>query len=403
MHKKWLFILLIIMLCGCGLDTTRSYSTEDPEGRTVITIDTYGKDSFLEMDISAFNESNSRYFVKTLTYNVEYSEYLNLRAEKIFSGQGADIYDLIGDYRINKYVENGLLERLDPYIESGLRKKDYIDNVFDTCRYNNVTYGIPAYLWVTMIAGNKNMFPSDLYVSFRELCSILNKTNPYEFILAWSDMQAMWELYNKFGMDIENPEQLREGIALIDKYYHDPKEERDSLLQLGKNIALLSVGIDNLNMWNSQRGFLGEYGEDFFPVNGAYISGNIYGINHASENKDGAWEFLKFILSEERQRKGNPQYLKVFKPLLLEKVDGEAEMLAKIKNLPKEELKDYYLDAISGCLKSGKNMYFITGDYDKWLIVEEEVQAYFDGKQGIDETLELIQFKINQYEKNKQF
>ncbi len=71
-----------------------------------------------------------------------------------------------------------------------------------------------------------------------------------------------------------------------------------------------AMNLSNMYDYSSAPQFKQEFGQDFelrFPPNlrlpsaMGFISNSLYGVNSASQNKDAAWQFLKFLISEGMQ------------------------------------------------------------------------------------------------------
>ncbi len=402
MKKLRIIMLVLIMcLCGCGIKASTKQgdvlSAENPEGRIVITLDTWQKSvTDLDQEVMAFNQSNSKYFVRMITYeDMEREDFLTARSVKILTGRGADIYVLNGDKRFKAYIEKGVLEKLDTYIEADIRKEEYVDNVFDIYRYNDATYAVPGYFAINLLIGSKDMFPNEASVSFEELCEVVEREKP-ESIMGRSPMVTLWWLYNTFSLDVTNPEQLRKGIELAKEYCYKRPSERDTKFAgLGKETVLMDTMVSATTWMVHEKATFGTYGEDFVAVNRPYLSGLTLGINHASEEKEGAWEFIRFVLSEERQRE-RAFGQKVCKSVFMEELLEESAYVEEFYSVPKEKVEQEFLQMVEDCIRSGKAD-LLCRDYDAWLILSEEVQAYYDGMRGLDETIDMIQNRLNLY------
>lgn len=403
--RKWFCGLMLIMglllFGGCGVKASTEQgdvlSAENPEGRIVITLDTWQKSvADLDQEVMAFNQSNSKYFVRMITYeDMEPEDFLTARSVKILTGRGADIYVLNGDKRFKAYIEKGVLEKLDTYIEADIRKEEYVDNVFDIYRYNDATYAVPGYFMVSMLIGSKDMFPNEASVSFEELCEVVEREQP-ESVMGRTPMVTLWWLYNTFSLDVTNPEQLRKGIELAKEYCYKRPSERDKKFEgLGKETVLMDTMVSATTWMVHEKVTFGTYGEDFVAVNRPYLSGLTLGINHASEEKEGAWEFIRFVLSEERQRE-RAFGQKVCKSVFMEELLEESAYVEEFYSVPKEKVEQEFLQMVEDCIKIGKAD-LLCRDYDAWLILSEEVQAYYDGTRGLDETIDMIQNRLNLY------
>ena len=116
-------------------------------------------------------------------------------------------------------------------------------------------------------------------------------------------------------------------------------------------------------------------------------------LNSASDNKDLAWEFMKYLLSDEVQSLPSLHGLAVNKTGF----DAIAERYysfysegsqATVDKEEYAELLENWMEQINDC---------DTVDSAIWTLIEEENNKFFEGKQTAEETASILQRKLEQY------
>ena len=95
-----------------------------------------------------------------------YEEFLDARALKIMTGRSADLLYLSADFRVNEYVEKGVLEDLTPYIERDIEKDRYVEGVFNLFSIDNGVRAVPVDADVNLLLKNaKRRAPMKILLS----------------------------------------------------------------------------------------------------------------------------------------------------------------------------------------------------------------------------------------------
>lgn len=190
-----------------------------------------------------------------------------------------------------------------------------------------------------------------------------------------------------------------EIIALVEEYAAQEKyEEREWQLQT----ASISTMFDILQYDEKEAYWLGYPG-----WNGAETELNImdgFVMNSASENKEGAWDFLEFLLSEELQSSidwGFPARRDSFEEYLnhsyvrIEDVSPEFGYYADHAQTPAREDFDRIWEMLDRAVYRPAGFYFI--DDPIRVILEEETGMYFAGDATLEETVEKLQNRVTLY------
>ncbi|MCM3747036.1 extracellular solute-binding protein [Paenibacillus pasadenensis] len=340
---------------------------------------------------------------------------------ELMNGNAADLI-MVDTLAYSKYADKKLLADLQAYMnkEKGFNEEDYYMNIFDAMKYKDGLYAISPNVIANAWIGNMDRIKdlkldpkSWTWAQFSEQLGELAKKGgdpilPYsppgnllndrigenlDKYLNWSDKKA--------GFD--SPE----FIALLNeiKSYYDNKimvEPDPSTGGMGKAIRMgekMNMKEAFLNMKLVSFSSLGfgnmafENSKVFSPPTGDGSSGNSFAagmllaMNEKSKNKDQAWDFLKFLLSEEMQSLPDLGGLPVNKkaaeaqinaltsgenPLTQEQVDAAKEIMPKLSRFSGIEPK------ISDLVKA-------------------ETEPFFKGEKSAEDVAKSLQNKVMLY------
>ncbi len=283
----------------------------------------FDNNSWLEGRVSDFNMENENYHVilEDCGSSNDQEDFARLTSVQIGAGKGPDIINgyLMEDY-IDGMLEKGALEELTPYMEaSGIREEDYFPAAFATWRQGEKIYGIHPLMLIwderideAVLGSSETPDMETLldallawegggvyltgYDSAQVLKTFLLGTDSLWGMVDWENGSCefntplfgrMLEAARRYGDDGRKDSQL--CIAERGSYdtvrYLDGAAEREAK---GKIIS----------------GVLFEDG-----CHAVSEAGYALAINANSANKDGAWEFISFLMSEKAQSDFELRYL----------------------------------------------------------------------------------------------
>lgn len=331
MGKKMNGLLLLgmsISLVACG-----NGSEEANSGQTKVRFAYWGGDfdqERMENIKEAFEEQNDDIEVELV--NVPGEEYGQHLLTRFASG---DIYDIVQLAENSYYFANqGVLEDLTPWAEEDedFDLDDFYEVGVDAYTHNDRLYGLPLRLGTVMMFYNKDLLDQhgldypDENSTWEEIAEMAETiSNPSEGVFGMNPLGGWWastsqfirshgvrmlsEDYTEFQLD--SPE----GIEVIEKMNHLVND-----LNIAPNESQIPEGVD---LWTSGRqGFLidGPWHilssraniEDFewdmtsaptMPgvTDTAPTFSNAFHIANGSNNKDAAWEVIKFWTGTESQ------------------------------------------------------------------------------------------------------
>lgn len=411
--KNLVAVLLACLLCGCGSEKVSDeiinadqgeviVTTADPnDKREVITFGMWSAVPEMMLEVNAFNEINAKYRIEVVTNpSVEYEDYFTNRAMKVMTGRGEDLLFIGNDMRVRDYIENGVLEDLRPYIQRDLNEEDYIGEVLHAYEKDGKIYGIFPSFGISVLLGKKEDV-GNKKIQFDDLPCLMKETGATT-LMARNAMDTLWYLYCYFGMDLTNRQELKEGILLAETYSDKGGLGGEVGLKLGKDALFLELSMNRLSAIVGTEMSYGALGVDTEVVPGGILYCGAVSINNASEKKEGAWEFISFLLSEERQIKRTSESSDGFpisRVAFEEKIEADFEYVERrYREIDVETpmKKERYLEMIETWLPGSKTLYMGV-DYDAWRIVSEEVEAYYSGQKSLDEVLDIIESRMRIY------
>ena len=399
--------------------------------KTVIVLAGYGVNGDIVQRVAAFNKSNDQYRVQVKNYYTEYSEegLTKLNAE-LSSGQTPDILLIDPSMPVDSYIAKGVLADLNPFLEkdSELKREDFLQNIMELGSRDGKWYQmIPAFS-VQALAGKASVAGDGLTLAEIEK---LKETHPeLKEIFSNSSREEVMTLgMQMMGGDIMDQAKTGDGTALSE------------LLQFAAMFPETPLYANDDSYWNNAAGMYregrtllasfhlssffdyismeqGSFGEAIsligFPGSGnrGVVNADVrLAICAGSPNQQGAWEFLRYFLTDEFQSAVDGYW-----PVSLRQLDALAQKAARRPSYTDENGQEVEYD-----------MTFFLGDQEIKLepmtmqetepvkayiaslneaafqndeavnIVQEEAGAYFNGQKSLDETLKVITNRLRLY------
>lgn len=272
----------------------------------------------LEKIIARFNRQSDKYHISVMMpqedeNEAEFRDRIQL---EISVGKGPDImgHDVI--LNIQPYVENDYLECLEGLLEN---ESEYLTAALEGCRINGKLYGIPYDCVLRFVAYSKEHTAGKSAWTVSELMKAVRESDAQILQGGYSgvDIVKYYGLYdnsNTAYIDWENGESHLTKKPFLDllafaKEYADTGKlegEAGELAASGEAFGAEVSMYNNIsyNMNYLYECFKGEPALIGFPReegNGIYVSSRELYVNSSSGCKEGAKEFLRYLLSEEVQ------------------------------------------------------------------------------------------------------
>lgn len=406
-----------------GGDMTVTLSKVNPEesGKTVLTYKTTSISGEIKELIVRFNKENPDYYI--MIEECPESQDLYTFREKIeieiAAGHGPDIIDDVSVRSPYALIEKGVIEELTPYIEeSGLDREAYFPAAFQGFKVEESVYGIGFGMSIYTECADSSIFSGEEDFSLENMLDILEGLEGDKIFRNGRDAVSLvrdWLRYSDtlYGMvdwqagtcDFSGDTFYR-ILELAAKYGDGEGKGADGYIMNRVDIYNYSfyAGYDN-SIKNSGRVLTGIAGEEKGVHN---LGVRTLAINAASENKEGAWQFLSYLLQEEIQEELGTNAMYFSFPVnrqafheagsyWLEQHIGhvaqpaeDPEWEIEAEWFTEEQLED--LNALFA-----EAVFFPWRTQEILSIIEEETPLYFDGSKGLEETIAVIQNRVQLY------
>jgi len=427
------------VLQGCDMDTLHSVNIS--ETRTVLVLrimDIEYLTDWLSESIVRFNAESSEYYVVVEDKGENEAKAFREKTDmELALGKGPDmVLSAVSDPLA--LMEKGALEDLAPYMEeSGLHEEDYFPAAFDCWRDGDKIYGINIVLeffpglWVKeeLFSGGEEQDLQGLVQALADYQgdailskSVSGKGGLLRWLLKASDSlggTVNWEDGTcDFGQDFFR------NLLEVSKKYADRSGEDIPVLGGAADYSLYEYG----NIYGNEEE-LAERGivcldflfDDTHCAAANYLLEMIM-VGSGSAHKDGAWEFIRFLLSEEQQSmiygmssdSVYPVNRNAFDILAAKELaeggvvtyetgkDGRTIGHAKMSGLDlnpevieRYQLTEGKVDSVRNMLENARALPLRTEPIQQ--IIYEEADAYYSGDRSMEDVCGNIQNRVQLY------
>ncbi|MEH7812094.1 ABC transporter substrate-binding protein [Bacillus toyonensis] len=431
--------LSLISVAGCGnSDSKGERKTKD--GKTIVEVSTLGSTESLKQAEKLYEQKNPKIDIqikgaflenesKTGGSKTEGSQKDETSAEKIISkvnteflaGRGSDVIVLDG-LPADKYGKKGLLTDLSEMIEQdkSFDENQYFDKVLDNSKTNEKLYGIPLYFWLSGLLGDdkaiqqsgvkvndKEWTWSEFTSIGKELASkgththVIGNTPP-EQMLQFLVQDHYNELVDKASGKAKFQSDLFVQMLEDVKKMYDEKLATADEVNLGEAYFVRLPMIMSIEDYFSTGAVLGITGTKIYQKphlagqkkGVAFTPNTTVGINEKSPVKKEAWNFLKFLMSDEVQSKGNGF------PINKAVYEQQIKTLKEKKGIegPDGTLINVTESDIQGLEKMVAEISVQSPQSTKIeSIIAEESKSYFSGQKSAKDVAALIQNRVTTY------
>jgi len=420
------------------------------ENKTTLVLATAQSNRFLETAVSMFNKKNPDILIKIQEYNnasqnpEDFEKYIKSLSTEMMSGAGPDIID-VKNLPYKKYADKNSLVNLDELIS---KDKDFDINKYNTTlidllKYKKQTYTIPLCFGIQSLVSNKDEIGKiqadldDTKWTWNDFIAIGEKAvkdlngdgNIDQYAFVKMDDNDLFSYlfagcYNQF-VDMENKKanfDSQEFVNLLNmcKQFTDKKLSNPQVVDLAGypdasdrgQIVFLPQNIYNYmhysyvkTMFNGKSKVLSLPSQN--QNGGTYIPKLLISINSNSKHVNEAWEFLKFLLSNEVQSQrelGNTGFAiskealkKRFEEDLKESEDivGQNGGSVVINDRQTDPFTKEDVAAIEKLINDAQNCQ--NNDQQISNIITRELTPFFTGQKSAEEVSKIIQSKVETY------
>ena len=368
-----------------------------------------------------FNQENEHYYIvlEECGLHGDWDDYARQTSVEVGAGKGPDIFygNVLREYAYGVASKGGFAD-LSPYLEdAGIREADYFPCAFGCWKdegkvysvTTNISFLLPGggyYIDSTVIGGTKEPDIEtlvDALLSWQENAVYMDNVSALgvlEMLLEGSE--DLWGMVDwNTGTCNFNTELFAKILQAAKQYGYDPRNRFPSLVQ--REFYFLYTYMDSAIREEEGKVMAGTLFDDGYHAKAG--SGYTLAVNANSAQKEGAWEFIRFLLGEEAQACSfgdsgiYPVNRNAFHALI-EKEQAEGRIITdavgrvtRIKGF--YDLTDSRVKELEEILEEARFLPVKTTPILE--IIYDEAQDYFDGIKSIDEICVLINNRVQLY------
>ena len=402
---------------GYTMDRMRMEKVE----KTPLVVRAVFEDDFwLSEKVALFNQKSRDYHVvlESCGYGNDVEDYARLTSVQVGAGKGPDILcgsELLQDY-VSGMMEKGALEELNPYMEaSGIREEDYFPLAFSAWRQGEKIYSVTPKMdiyyeeMVTEVLGSAE--PPDIEtladaLLAREESAVYRQGLTSEGLLDTflQGSESLWGMVDwKSGSCDFNTPLFEKLLEAARRYGYDDRRTLEQ--EITHKIDMTSYFHFSSPAEQKEEGLVsvGTLFDDGCHV----VSYPLYAmaINSNSPHKEGAWEFIEFLLGEEVQYREEFYLLPVHRESFDKWLEWELWWLTepRYEDNGKGYIPVYHgentsaekVNAYKKAIEDARPLPIQTAPILK--IIQEEAEDYFNGSKNAEEVSRVINNRVQLY------
>lgn len=408
-------------------------STLPPRTEVIVAGAGYSVSSMLEYQAVKFNMENEKYRIVIKKYMTD--DYITRLNNDITSGNIPDILITDSQMPFESYAAKGIFADLYEFIDKDdtINRDDFLPNLMTAMEIDGKLYRFTDSFKIFTAIGKTSIFGKETGIDFKRVNEIMESRPEGTEIFAGTTkenilMHAM-EICGDNFIDYKTGKcnftsdyfiellEFANGFLNsmdMDSYFNDGFWDRYRTMFADEDTLMLITYItDFSDIFYNEHEIFGEeitaVGFPTFSGSGAAfdVSGG-FAISAKSKNQEGAWEFVRSLLTEDYQ--DGIEELPVRKSSLEKKAqknmkeyDPNATRLTVIGSMwlgtsgymiddePTQADIDKVMDIINSTTQINRYNYTVTE------IVTEEAGAYFSGSKSAEAVAEMIQNRVQNY------
>ncbi|MCR8643167.1 ABC transporter substrate-binding protein [Paenibacillus sp. N1-5-1-14] len=423
----------MMLLTGCSGGGKTS-----GEEKTV-SISVMQADSFLKNAAAKFQEANPNIKIEIKEHmatntagegamseaisQADLEKYVQTVSTQAMSGKGSDII-MMQSLPQDKFVDKKLLVNLYDLMkkDTSFDQNQYYTNILKHSQNGDGLYAMPFNFTLEAISGNTDLLSKAnitikddtwTWEQFREISKKLREQKGkdyFAFINVFPNQLMAEYVADNYGELVKDgkgnfdTDLFRDMMRQIKSLYDEEVLQAEFTYDYSKALFAKS------GLYDVQSALMMMLTPDskLFqkPTANGKSSGGVFqtyltlGINSKSKVQDEAWQFMKFLLSDEMQSSPELKSLPISKSVLENMLKEQQEQINNgILKMPKgKPSKEQVADAIAAMDKliagAGNKS---TGDMKVQSIAMEEFESYMSGQKSAEEVSKLIQNRVNTY------
>lgn len=410
-------------------------SGEENQQQKVVTLAVVEEDINLKERVLDFNRKNEKIHITVKDYSQE-QEPVQALHHDLISGNVPDIVNLYSmDAR--DYSGKGLLMDLTDFLkeDTEISQEDFLPNIIEACKIDGKIYFIPDSFYIRMLAGEHSVIQGRKKWNMKEFSELYQTLKKGEEVMAYYvDQEDMLEILcdsmlpsyldMDTGMADFRQDSFRRILECAKSTEWNGNDDAFKIMEKIQNgtIPLIRFDMGGYRDYAFYKGIL-KNGEFIgFPTEkGSGFCAAVYGkqilsVTEKSSHKKAAFQFLKSFWTYEYQ-KSNMEYGYPVRMDVLEKKleyesaeksyideDGNAVSAAGGStgmngvSISYGAMTEEEQTAVWNMIKSVDRISLETSREQKIIsMIGEEAAAYFSGDKSLEETMEIIQSRVELY------
>jgi len=445
MKIKSLFMMLGICaaVVGCSEEGTRTGAgmgdgLEVKEERKSVTVAVMSSNRFLEAAERQFEAEHPEVDIVIKEYmalpkvgegqaqiapsQADLEKYIQTMTTQAIAGEGMDVISL-NALPVEQYIEKNVLVDLQAWMDkdSSFDSSVYYERIFESMKTGDELYQLPLGFYLEgIISANSDLLrEANLTIDdrtwtweqFKDLSKRLQEKVGSD-VMAFANMLPFQLLYETieanygdlvqgkkayFDSDLFR-DMMRHIKSMYDEGVLSTEYTQDWSKTLFTSYALASPQSAVMEMAKPNVQFLLKPTIKGNSEGASYSADSTFGINRGSKVQPEAWEFLKFLLSEEMQSSPELHTYPVHKKAVDHKLTDALASLEKGDvpgGVPNPEVFEKRKQMLKSFLEQAGSSN--RGDIKIISIIEEEFAAYISGQKSAEEVSELIQNRVTTY------
>ena len=381
----------------------------------------------LSVAVSEFNRTNSLYSIEIIevAWDGTATETNKLLLE-IITGRGPDMINTY-NFPFHHWAGQGLFIDLYEFIDADpvLNRSDILESVLRNTEINGKLYQISPDFWVGTIIGHPDIVGSNRGWTIDEFIAVLNENpqasrpfgewydgrilfyyiirNDFESFVNWETGTVNFDNDYFIGL-LEFVYELDKSIVLDPPVFGVQMASQElRLISSGEQIMKIGSFFRIYEYSAYQDMFGGEFVFKGFPVaNGSgnsLDSSSSIAISSNSKNQQGAWEFVRLLMSEGYQRHSEfntmPTLKSIFDERLSIAMDGgrsevHGDFTVLHRPLTQEDVDDImtFINSLSSLASHADPL---------WDIIEESLSDFYNGAITAQDAARIIQNRASTY------
>jgi len=390
----------------------------------------------LDMLVTGFNRSSEHYRAELILYGQgsrdlnELTAALDRANMAIVTGDSPDLICLYRGVIVDRYVKKGILEDLTGYLESSsvIHREDLLAPALEQFTYGDRLYGMPRAVTLRTIVGRTSQVGGEMGWTIDEmkqfahdhpearLFDTCTKTQMLRILLEYNMKNYVDWLDGTCSFDSE---EFRELLEFSNSFPLEQLPDEDLTLENGGILLYTPWDISHVSDYTYIRQDFGGGEITCIGYPGEYGCGTMldvdrcaFGISALSGHKEGAWEFLEYMMTDDtlltRDFPVNKALLeRNFLDAMGQDYVYDAEGNIVLDEDGKPLVRELYttklgcwpvqedVDAVRRLLEAAEPTNLSWGNI--FNIINEEAAPYFYGQKTLDEVVDIIQRRAQLY------